>query len=86
MESAELVGPGGLVVSAELVVSVGAGIARPNCRREAVGRGSIIRNTAEERRIATARPQIGSAGRRAVTRSLIAKIRLGNKSGARVAT
>ena len=84
MALAELVG---LVVSAALAVSVGVGIPRPNCRRVAVvGLGSIIRNTAEEPPIVTARLQTGSAGRRAVTPSLIAKTRLGNKSGARAAT
>jgi hypothetical protein len=51
-----------------------------------VGPGSIIRNTAEELHIVTGRLQTGSAGRRAVTLSLIAKIRLGNKSGGRAAT
>ncbi|HET7441302.1 MAG TPA: hypothetical protein VFJ47_08375, partial [Terriglobales bacterium] len=84
--SAELVAPAELGASAVLAVSVDAGMARPNCRRAAVGPGSIIRNTAGELPIATARLQTGSAGRRGVTRSLIAKTKLGNKSAARAAT
>ena len=79
---AELVGSAGLAV---WVVSVGAGIARPSCRRVAAALGSIIRNIAEEPLIATARLQTGSAVVRAVTRSLIAKTRLGNKSVVRAA-
>lgn len=84
--SAELVAPAALGASAVLAASVDAGMVRRNCRRAAVGPGSIIRNTAEEPPIATARPQTGSAGRREVTRSRIAKTRLDSKSDGKVAT
>ena len=71
----------------ELEVSVGsaAGMGHPRCRQVAAT-GSTIRNIVAEPHIAIRRPRTGLALRRAATRCLIAKTRLGNKSVVRAAT